>query len=103
MKPEILPGNVVFSKKGRDKGRVFVVLLSLDADFVMIADGDTRKLDRPKKKRLKHLTACPAELPEILALFAKHQLKDADIRKALKPYQDNDRAGGNTPEHHGEG
>ena len=103
MKPEILPGNVVFSKKGRDKGRVFVVLLSLDADFVMIADGDTRKLDRPKKKRRRHLTALPASLPDILTLREKNLLKDADIRKALKPYQLNDRTGGDTPAQNGEG
>lgn len=103
MKPEISVGNVVFSKKGRDKGRVFVVLLSLDADFVMIADGDTRKLDRPKKKRRRHLTALPAALPGIISLHEKNLLKDADLREALKAYKDYDRAGGYTPEQHGEG
>ena len=85
MKPPIQPGYVVFSKKGRDKGRYFVVLYTLDADFVMIADGDTRKLDRPKKKRRKHLTACPHECPELLELYGKGQLKDSDLRRALYP------------------
>ena len=103
MKPEILPGSVVFSKKGRDKGRVFVVLLSLDADFVMIADGDTRKLVRPKKKRRRHLTALPAEQPGIIALYEQKRLKDADLRKALKPFKDNDRTGCDTPAQNGEG
>ncbi len=103
MKPEILPGSVVFSKKGRDKGRVFVVLLSLDADFVMIADGDTRKLDRPKKKRRRHLTALPVELPGLIDLCGQKRLKDADIRKALKPYRDNNQTAGRAPEQNGEG
>lgn len=85
MKPPILPGYVVFSKKGRDKGRYFVVLYDLDADFVMICDGDTRKLGHLKKKRRKHLAACPVECPEILELFRKGQLKDSDIRKVLCP------------------
>ncbi len=85
MKPPILPGYVVFSKKGRDKGRYFVVLYALDADFVMVADGETRKLTHLKKKRRKHLTACPVECPELLALYSKGQLKDSDIRKALFP------------------
>ena len=40
-------GNVVFSKKGRDKGHMFVVLLCVDDDFVLIADGDRRKVDNP--------------------------------------------------------
>ena len=85
MKPPILPGIVVFSKKGRDKGRYCVVLYSLDAEFVMVGDGDTRKLDHLKKKRRKHLAACPVECPELLALLEKGQLKDSDIRKALYP------------------
>ena len=83
MKPPILPGYAVFSKKGRDKGRYFVVLYTLDAEFVMICDGDTRKLDHLKKKRRKHLAACPWEFPELLALYEKHQLKDSDVRRAL--------------------
>ena len=87
MKAPIEPGFVVFSKKGRDKGRYFVVLYTVDADFVMIGDGDTRKLDHLKKKRRKHLTSCPIECPELPALLAKGQLKDSDIRKALYPIQ----------------
>ena len=83
MKPPIQPGFVVFSKKGRDKGRYFVVLYSVDADFVMICDGDTRKLDHLKKKRRRHLAACPIECPGILELYRKGQLKDSDVRKAL--------------------
>ena len=85
MKPSILPGIVVFSKKGRDKGRYFVVLYTVDAEFVMMADGDTRKLDHPKKKRRKHLAACPHEFSDLLALYAQGKLKDRDIRKALYP------------------
>ena len=89
MKPSILPGIVVFSKKGRDKGRYFVVLYTLDAEFVMMADGDTRKLDHMKKKRRKHLAACPHEFPELLMLQEKGQLKDSDIRRALRSIQQN--------------
>ena len=85
MKPPILPGYAVFSKKGRDKGRYFVVLYSVDADFVMMADGDTRKLDHLKKKRRKHLAACPHEFPELIALYQQGKLKDSDIRQALYP------------------
>ena len=89
MKPPILPGYAVFSKKGRDKGRYFVVLYTLDAEFVMITDGDTRKLNHLKKKRRKHLCACPYEFPELLMLQEKGQLKDSDIRKALYSIQRN--------------
>ena len=48
-------GSVVRSKVGRDQGRLFLVVSEVDDDFVMIANGDLRKLDRLKKKRRKHL------------------------------------------------
>lgn len=85
MKPEIFPGITVFSKKGRDKGRCFVVLYVVDANFAFVADGDTHKLVRPKKKRLKHLRAVPYEFPELIEKYGKHTLLDSDIRKALYP------------------
>lgn len=85
MKPPILPFYAVFSKKGRDKGRYFVVLYTVDADFAMIADGDTRPIGHPKKKRRKHLAACPWEFPELQALYRQGRLKDSDVRKALYP------------------
>ena len=102
MKPPILPGYAVFSKKGRDKGRYFVVLYTLDAEFVMMADGDTRKLDHMKKKRRKHLCACPHEFPELLMLQEKGQLKDSDIRRALRSIQQNAR-GEQSPNENREG
>lgn len=85
MKPEILPGRVVFSKKGRDKGRYFVVLYLVDADFVVMADGDTRKLDHTKKKRRKHLTACPYEDFTLIEKYQQGTLKDSDIWSLLFP------------------
>ena len=85
MKAPIEPGRVVFSKKGRDKTRYFVVLYTVDADFVVISDGDTRKLDHLKKKRRKHLESCPIEAPELIESFQAGTLKDSDIRKVLFP------------------
>ena len=48
-------GNIVLSKAGRDKGNYFVVLATVDENFVYIADGDLRKVDNPKLKKCKHL------------------------------------------------
>ena len=48
-------GNIVLSKAGRDKGNYFVVLKTVDENFVYIADGDMRKVDNPKLKKCKHL------------------------------------------------
>lgn len=51
---DIVIGSAVCSKAGRDKGRYFAVL-SLEDDFAYIADGDLRKVQKPKRKKLKHL------------------------------------------------
>ena len=34
---------------------IFFVFFVLDDDYVLIADGDRRKYDSPKKKKVKHL------------------------------------------------
>ena len=58
-------GSVVISKAGRDQGRLFLVVEEVDADFVMVANGALRKLDRLKKKRRKHLKPTGRIVPEL--------------------------------------
>jgi hypothetical protein len=67
---------------------MFVVLYELDADFVSICDGLTHPIERPKKKRLKHLKPIGHELPEIIKLYEQNRLKNSDVKKALKPLID---------------
>lgn len=59
-------GSVVRANAGRDKGNFFVVT-SIDKDFCTIADGKSRKLDKPKRKNLKHIrpTNSMIEIKEI--------------------------------------
>lgn len=52
---EISAGQIVTSKAGRDKDRIFIVIDIVDEQYVLIADGDLRKVDKPKKKKVKHL------------------------------------------------
>lgn len=51
----LVPGQIVKSRSGHDKGNVFFVVSVLDDDYVLIADGDRRKSESPKKKKVKHL------------------------------------------------
>ena len=48
-------GQLVRSKAGRDKGRFFSVVKIIDDQFVLICDGELRRLEKPKKKKIKHL------------------------------------------------
>lgn len=47
-------GSVVVSTAGRDKGSFFAVV-SLKGDYAFLADGKIRKLEKPKRKKCKHL------------------------------------------------
>ena len=75
-------GNIVKSLKGHDTGRVYLVIAAISEDFVLLSDGRYRKLDYPKQKRIKHL--------EILSqdCNACDQIKDSDIRKVCKLFQE---------------
>ena len=48
-------GSVVLANAGRDKGRYFVAVAA-SGGFVYIADGKERKLEKPKRKNIKHIS-----------------------------------------------
>jgi len=69
---------------GRDAGRYFLIVQSLDEEFVLIADGDLRKIARPKKKKRKHLKGTKHVLSELRERFLNEKpVSDAEIRGAL--------------------
>lgn len=77
-------GDLVISKSGRDKGRTFLVVSVTDEAYVYIADGSLRKLEKPKKKKIKHLEIS-AQASERTALDTKDtaNLTNASLRKFL--------------------
>lgn len=48
-------GQIVCSKKGRDKD-YFLVVVEEGKDYAFVCDGKERPLERPKKKNVKHLS-----------------------------------------------
>jgi len=46
--------DIVISKNGRDAGKRFIVI-ETDNEYSMIADGKGRRLEKPKRKKTKHL------------------------------------------------
>lgn len=51
----LVRGDVVLSLSGRDKGRTLAVVEVVDEDYVLVADGDLRKIEKPKKKKVRHI------------------------------------------------
>ena len=77
-------GSVVCSRAGRDAGRLFLVIGILDEEFVLLADGDLRKAERPKKKRRKHLSATGGRIEQAGAIARSGEgFNNAQIRSWL--------------------
>jgi len=84
-------GRVVFSKAGRDKDKFFIILSVLDDKYVYITDGLLRNVDKPKKKKIKHLAFTNVIAEEIRnLLMSSEKVSNAMIRKFLQSY-DNDK------------
>ncbi len=76
-------GRVVIATAGRDRRRTFVVTGIPEDGYVLMSDGDTRKLDHPKKKKTKHLRPKPVRMDSLPGLREANRLKDSDIRSFL--------------------
>lgn len=77
-------GQVVLSKAGRDEGKKFIVIDIIDELYVMISDGDLRRIENAKRKKIKHLQITEeAILPLCEKLEKKVRVSNSEIRKAL--------------------
>lgn len=77
-------GQVVYSKAGRDAGRKFVIVGNVDSAYVLIADGDLRRIEKPKKKKKKHLELTEEVIESIGSkLLNGQKITNTEIRKAL--------------------
>lgn len=69
-------GMLAKSKAGHDAGHVYVIL-EVDDAYVYLVDGSVRTINRPKKKKKKH----------VQIMNEKHELTDIDdvgIKRILK-------------------
>ena len=85
---EYTVGQVVYSKCGHDKGKAFIVT-EIEEDFLYLTDGKSRKMDKPKKKKTKHVQITNYYDDELKTKIENGEyLLDPDFVKALKKYSD---------------
>ncbi|MGE5631147.1 MAG: hypothetical protein ACM3TR_08645 [Caulobacteraceae bacterium] len=78
-------GQIVESTAGRDKNNKFVVLRIIDGQYVYISDGDLRKVEDPKKKKIKHLKMQNLVAQDIKdKLESNQKISNSEVRKFLK-------------------
>lgn len=90
-------GSIVLAKAGRDKGKTFVITAFLDEQYVHICDGELRRLQKPKKKKLMHLHVTPHMALSEQEMKALSCNDDYIIRRELEKYLSR----GNQKQHEG--
>ena len=79
-------GHIVISLAGRDKGRPFYVLKT-EENFVYLSDGSLRKIESPKKKKLKHVKVIHGFETRIAEkLRSGDKVLNSEMRKALMDF-----------------
>lgn len=82
-------GQVVKSRAGRDNGKIFLISKVIDEQYVLIVDGHLRKLNNPKKKKVKHLTIYNTVISDFQEkLEANPEVNDAFVRRVLEPFKE---------------
>ena len=80
---KISESDIVVSVNGRDSGKMFFVI-EVDEEYVLLADGKRRRVDKPKRKKIKHVqlvSASGGRTAEKIRIGEK--ITNSDIRRAL--------------------
>jgi ribosomal protein L14E/L6E/L27E len=73
--------------RGRDRG-TFAVVVGLEGDrFVLVADGDRRKIEAPKKKNALHVRPTAKTISDFLnSAEHREQLTNAQLRFVITQF-----------------
>ncbi|MDR2137854.1 MAG: KOW domain-containing RNA-binding protein [Synergistaceae bacterium] len=88
MKNDCRVGQVVISKKGKDAGRVYVIVGLLDGRRLALADAKKFNVDRPKLKNPKHILCTSRVVAEVAAsVQAGKNIDHGDFCRFLAPLE----------------
>lgn len=80
-----LIGKVVLSRAGRDTNHLYVVVRQTEDDYVFLSNGDTKSINKPKKKKIKHLIILEDIDDELLSSIKScDKSTDLKIKRFLK-------------------
>ena len=83
-------GMIVTSTAGRDSKRLFAIVRADESDgdgIVYIADGRLRRVEAPKKKKLKHLKFTGDANEEIRVQISRGELTNNRLHSILNEYR----------------
>lgn len=80
MDNSICIGRMVYGKAGRDKGRYFLIISILNDKYVYISDGESRTVEKPKKKKILHIKL----VNQVYYELSKGSISNIKIKKFLQ-------------------
>ncbi|MEC5425563.1 KOW domain-containing RNA-binding protein [Virgibacillus sp. C22-A2] len=82
-----LIGQIVRIMQGREAGQYAIVIKVMDDRYVLLADGEKRKYDRPKKKNLHHIETMDYISPEVQSsLLETGRVTNGKLRFAIAKF-----------------
>ena len=85
---EIAISNIVRSDAGRDKGKLFIVL-ETEGEYLLLADGKSRKVENPKRKKRRHVLFVSAEKTRLSEkITGNEKFTNSELRRTLAAFRD---------------
>ena len=85
---EIAQSNIIRSDAGRDKGKLFVVL-AVEGEYLLLADGKTRRVEDPKRKKRRHVLFVAAEETRVSEKIKNNEkVTNSELRRTLAAYRE---------------
>jgi len=82
-------GDIVYSKAGRDSSRYYIVM-KIDAPYIWTCDGDLHKVDKFKKKKIKHIKYMGFQSEYMKnKLMNAEKISNSEIRRELAEFIEN--------------
>ena len=83
---EVDKSSLVVSKAGRDQGQLFYVI-DADEQYVYLADGKSRRLEKPKRKKRKHIEQIPRTESRMAEKIRNgEKVLNSELRKELASF-----------------
>ena len=80
---EIAKSNIVRSNAGRDKGKLFFVL-AVEGEYLLLADGKSRKVEAPKRKKRRHVLFVSADETRLAEkIKSEEKITNSELRRTL--------------------
>ena len=85
---EIAKSSIVRSDAGRDKGKLFIVM-AVQGEYLLLADGKSRKLESPKRKKRKHVLFVAADENRVSQkIISDEKVTNSELRRTLAAYRE---------------